>query len=180
MWVGKKSTRAYMSANNTRVSRPSHVSSKQTRAMPPPLNTGGPSTLSPLTIDTSSSPRSPVPLYPPLGAPEDLNAFVKAGRAVSFALSPRGNGFCAYERQKDASAFTSATSAKGARVIYFAHWDKIRKEDAQVWVLCTRYPTTTKTLTDLLCSCSWSPTSPLIPSSASPLCSLKVKALCEL
>lgn len=100
--------------------------------MSTPAGTSGPSALSPLTIDASSSSLAPVPLYPPLGAPEDLDAFVKAGRAVFFALSPRGNGFCAYKRQKDASTSTSSSSAKGARVIYFAHWDKIRKEDAQV------------------------------------------------
>ena len=47
-------------------------------------------------IETASS-HPLVQLYPPLGAPDDIDAFNKAGRRVSFALSPRGNSFTVYE-----------------------------------------------------------------------------------
>lgn len=91
--------------------------------------------------------RPPVSLYPPLGAPDELADFTKSGRALSFALSPRGNSFNVYETtvrwfhkwpwykishyllsQKD----LISTSTMRSRVMYFAQWEKIRNEDAEV------------------------------------------------
>lgn len=61
--------------------------------------------MSVIPIEPSSSSRPTVPLYPPLGSPDDLDAFVKSGRAISFALSPRGNSFTVYETAVRLSVF---------------------------------------------------------------------------
>jgi len=90
---------------------------------------------------------SVVPLYPALGAPEGLAAFQKAGRTVSYALSPRANALVVYETQVSAyrcewsllllipTPLQKDLKAKIKRpgtVLYFAHWDNVRTEDVAV------------------------------------------------
>ncbi|KAF8309271.1 hypothetical protein DL93DRAFT_2100127 [Clavulina sp. PMI_390] len=88
--------------------------------------------------------RPPIPLYPSLGSPDQLDAFKKAGRTISFALSPRGNSFVGYEscralalnilriEQKDFQS--PPTNLKHPRILYFAQWEKIRREDTELFV----------------------------------------------
>jgi hypothetical protein len=52
--------------------------------------------LVPIGLEGSSA-RPTYPLYPPLGKSEDIKLFAEDGRAVAFALSPRGNEFTVFE-----------------------------------------------------------------------------------